>query len=51
MPIMKKGEKQLNIPIPKEIKKQLQLEALMQEKSIKDLVIGYILKGLGERNE
>lgn len=46
MPKLKTGEIQLNIAIPKEIKKDLQFEALKQEKSIKGLVMGYIMKGL-----
>ncbi|CEL24966.1 MULTISPECIES: hypothetical protein [Methanobacterium] len=44
----KKGEIQLNVEIPKVVKKQLYIEAIEQEISAKKLIVKYLKKGLKE---
>jgi len=39
---------QVNIEMPLNVKKQLQIQAVIQDTSMKALVIKYILKGLKE---
>lgn len=45
---MTNDEVQVNIEMPFNVKKQLQIQAVIQDTSMKALVIKYILKGLKE---
>lgn len=45
---MTNDEVQVNIEMPLNVKKQLQIQAVIQDTSMKALVIKYILKGLKE---